>query len=76
MDAIKYHLLKPKVYVVWCTNKIPSVNMNFTNKPSKASCGNCLTRYRNSIGKGKHGKFKIAWTDCHKPISQEPQLQD
>lgn len=57
------HLLKPKLYRVWCRpDDLPCFPI--TSVPSKCTCANCLTRYRRrdgKMGRGR-GRFRVAHT--------------
>lgn len=55
------HLLKPKEYRVWCLPNRPVGNLATTNKPSKCTCGNCLTIMRGAT-QGRHSQFLVHWT--------------
>ena len=52
------HLLKPKEFRVWCRpNDVPG-DFGVTDKPSKATCANCLTIMRRETT-GRGGEFKV-----------------
>ncbi len=53
------HLLKPKVFRVWCRPKSPPLDLGFTTLPSKVTCACCLTAYRSAHG-GSRRPFRVA----------------
>lgn len=54
------HLLIPKEFRVWCLpNRAP--DFAFTKYPSKATCGNCLTKMRASTN-DKKTRFMVYHT--------------
>jgi hypothetical protein len=57
------HLLIKGEYRVWCRpDKSVGVKMVVTSLPSKASCANCLTRFRRGTTDNK-APFRVSWTE-------------
>jgi hypothetical protein len=60
------HLLKPKEFRVWCCPNLAPKNFNVTISAPKATCCNCITKYRQSrkkYGERGTGRFKQQWTN-------------
>lgn len=70
-----FHLLKPKEFRVWCVpSRPPGPKMAVTNLPSKATCVNCLTKFRYATG--RKAVFRVAWTSRDNPLPRTPKLED
>lgn len=67
-EAIK-HLLIPKQFAVYCRPSKPAGSLAITTEPPKATCANCLTRYRQSKG-GKRAGFKVAHVNDSRPTKE------
>lgn len=55
------HLLIPKEFRVWCRPEKPVGDYPITRFASKATCANCLTRYRTN-STGRCARFKVVHT--------------
>jgi len=52
------HLLIPKQFRVWCRPDVVPGDFDVTTVPVKATCANCLTRFKRNKT-GKKGRFFV-----------------
>lgn len=72
MTPAKIHLLKKGEFRAWCVpNRPPGPKMTTTIYPSKATCLDCLGKFR--VSKGHSYQFRRSWTDGYEPSPRTPK---
>lgn len=75
MTPVKIHLLKKGEFRAWCVpNRPPGPKMTTTIYPSKATCLDCLGKFR--FASGKPYRFLRSWTKDYEFPTKEPIITD